>query len=53
MNIVNILLPFALFLGGSFLVAFCWVVRQGQYDDLETPAHRILLDEDNERKNNG
>jgi cbb3-type cytochrome oxidase maturation protein len=24
-------------------------VRSGQFDDLEAPAHRILLDEDDER----
>ena len=25
---------------------FLWTVRTGQYDDLEGPAHRILMDDD-------
>lgn len=45
MNILYFLLPMALFLGGIFLLAFFWAVRRGQFDDLETPAHRILFDE--------
>jgi cbb3-type cytochrome oxidase maturation protein len=32
-----------------FLALFIWSVRSGQMDDLETPAHRIL-GEDEERK---
>jgi cbb3-type cytochrome oxidase maturation protein len=42
-------LPFALLLALIFLAAFIWSVRSGQMDDLETPAHRIL-GEDEERK---
>jgi cbb3-type cytochrome oxidase maturation protein len=46
---VYIALPFALLLALLFLAAFIWAVRSGQMDDLETPAHRIL-GEDEERK---
>jgi cbb3-type cytochrome oxidase maturation protein len=28
-----------------FLGAFIWSVKNGQLDDLETPAYRILLDD--------
>jgi cbb3-type cytochrome oxidase maturation protein len=28
------------------VVAFIWAVRRGQLDDLDTPAVRILHDED-------
>jgi cbb3-type cytochrome oxidase maturation protein len=42
MNIVFILGPLALLLGGIFVASFFWVVKGGQYDDLETPAHRML-----------
>ncbi|MFN7684892.1 MAG: cbb3-type cytochrome oxidase assembly protein CcoS [Oligoflexia bacterium] len=45
MNIVFLLMPLALLLGGAFLAAFAWTVKKGQYDDLETPAHRILFDD--------
>jgi cbb3-type cytochrome oxidase maturation protein len=46
MNIVLLLLPLALLLAGGFVVAFVWGIRYGQYDDVETPAHRILLEDD-------
>ncbi len=49
MSAVYIALPFALLLALLFLALFIWSVRSGQMDDLETPAHRIL-GEDEERK---
>ena len=49
MSAVYIALPFALLLALLFLALFIWSVRSGQLDDLETPAHRIL-GEDEERK---
>ena len=45
-----ILLPLALFLGGIFLAAFIWSAKKGQYDDLETPRFRMLLDDENKLK---
>jgi cbb3-type cytochrome oxidase maturation protein len=42
MNILFLLIPMALMLGGLFLYSFFWAVSDGQLDDLETPAHRIL-----------
>jgi cbb3-type cytochrome oxidase maturation protein len=50
MNIVDFLLPLALALGGTFALACAMSVYSGQYDDLETPAHRILLDDEKETK---
>lgn len=51
MNIVYLMLPLALLLGFSFLAMFIRSSMSGQYEDLETPAHRILLeDEQKERK---
>jgi cbb3-type cytochrome oxidase maturation protein len=47
---VYIALPFALLLALVFLAAFIWSVRSGQLDDLETPALRILGEEDERRK---
>jgi cbb3-type cytochrome oxidase maturation protein len=46
MSVIYFLLPCALLLGGFFLGGFLWVVFQGQYDELETPAHRMLLDDE-------
>jgi cbb3-type cytochrome oxidase maturation protein len=50
MEIMIILLPLAIFLGGVFLAAFIWSARKGQYDDLETPRFRMLLDDENKLK---
>ena len=46
MEVIFILLPLAILIAGVMLALFIWAVRSGQYDDLETPAHRILFDED-------
>lgn len=45
-EIVLILLPLALLFAGIMLALFLWAVKSGQYDDLETPAVRVLLDDD-------
>lgn len=46
MIVIYILVPIALLLSFGFLAAFILSVRKGQFDDLETPAHRILLEEE-------
>ena len=46
MSVLFIALPVALVLAGSAVAAFIWVVRQGQMDDLETPAIRVAHDDD-------
>jgi len=45
MEVMWVLLPLALLLGLAFIGAFIWVTWQGQYDDLETPQLRMLLDD--------
>jgi len=45
MNIIWFLVPAALSLGLGFLFFFMWAVKNGQFEDLETPAVRILFDE--------
>lgn len=40
------LVPLALFLGGIALAAFFWSLHNGQYDDLDGAAERILLDDE-------
>ena len=49
MSALYIALPLALLLALAGVIAFIWSVRSGQMDDLETPALRILS-EDDERK---
>jgi cbb3-type cytochrome oxidase maturation protein len=47
LNILFLAIPLAILLGTVFAIGFFWAVDQGQFDDLETPAHRILFDDDN------
>jgi len=44
-NILLMLVPLSLAMLGLAIVAFAWAVRRGQFDDLETPALDILLDD--------
>lgn len=44
MEVLFLLLPLALGFMLATIVVFRWAVRGGQFDDLETPALRILLD---------
>ena len=48
MEILAILIPVALFLGGLGLAAFLWSLKSGQFDDLDGAAMRILLDDPDE-----
>ena len=49
MNILYLLIPMALVLMGVAIWGFIWAVKTGQFDDLEGPAHRILMDDDDPR----
>ncbi|HEX9811300.1 MAG TPA: cbb3-type cytochrome oxidase assembly protein CcoS [Burkholderiales bacterium] len=46
MEIVYLLVVLAVILAGVIVWAFFWSVRSGQFDDLEGPGHRILMDRD-------
>ncbi len=48
MGIVFVLLPISLLLAGVALWGYFWGVKSGQFDDLETPALRILFDDEHE-----
>ncbi len=45
MDIIWFLVPAALMLGLGFLGVFIWAAKSGQFEDLETPAVRMLFDE--------
>jgi cbb3-type cytochrome oxidase maturation protein len=47
MDILVILIPLALLLGMFFIGSFFWAAYKGQYDDLETPARKILFEDEN------
>lgn len=46
MAVLYIVIPIALALAGAGLAAFLWAVRRGQFDDLDTPAMRVLFDDE-------
>lgn len=50
MSAIFLLIIFSLIVALGFLVAFLWSVRSGQFDDQETPAHRILFEDKKEPK---
>ncbi len=45
MSILFLILPVTLLLSAGAVAAFAWATRSGQFDDLETPAIRLLHDE--------
>jgi len=42
---IFVLLPLALLIAAIAVGFFVWAARSGQFDDLETPAVRILFDD--------
>ena len=46
MSILYLLIPLGLVLLVLALWAFFWAVREGQFDDLDTPGVQLLLDDD-------
>lgn len=46
MDILYLLIPLSLVFVALIAVVFLWAVRSGQFEDMEGPAHRILLDDD-------
>lgn len=46
MDILYLLIPMSVVLVALIVAAFLWAIRSGQFDDLEGPAHRILMDDE-------
>ena len=46
MQIIVFLIVISLLIAGSFLFAFFWAVKDGQYEDDVTPSMRILIDDE-------
>ncbi|MCI0534139.1 MAG: cbb3-type cytochrome oxidase assembly protein CcoS [Verrucomicrobiales bacterium] len=45
MSVIFILIPLSIVIAACFLGAFIWAVRSGQYEDMCTPAMRVLLED--------
>ena len=46
MEIIYLLIPVSLLIVGLIAWVMIWAVRSGQFDDLEGPAHSVLMDDD-------
>jgi cbb3-type cytochrome oxidase maturation protein len=46
MSVLFVAVPVAVLLACSGVIALLWAARRGQLDDLETPALRMLLDDE-------
>ena len=46
MEIMYLLIPLSVILVFLIAVVFWWSLRSGQYDDLEGPGYRVLMDKD-------
>ena len=49
MTILYVIIPIAIILVSFFVWIFLWAVKNEQFDDLETPAHKILVDDWNDK----
>lgn len=45
MSVLFVALPIAILLGAAGMIACVLCIHRGQYDDLETPAVRMLIDD--------
>lgn len=46
MEILYLLVPLSVLLVFLIGVVFWWSLRNGQFDDMEGPAHRMIMDDD-------
>lgn len=46
MSVIYILIGLSIIVASAFLFAFLWAVRSGQYEDDQTPAMRMLFDDE-------
>lgn len=53
METVFVLVPLAVLLAALIVWIFFWAIKSGQFDDLEGPAHSILMDDDEPVKKPG
>lgn len=53
MEILYLLIPLSVALVFLIGAVFWWALKSGQFEDMEGPAHRILMDEDTPRHDGG
>jgi cbb3-type cytochrome oxidase maturation protein len=53
MEVLYILIPLAIILATAAVAAFFWSVKNGQLDDLDTPAWRAIFDDEKKSVDHG
>ena len=53
MEVIYTLIPGMIFFGLLFVGVLIWAIRRGQYDDMEGDGNRILMDEDEQKTEDG
>ncbi|MEM1026747.1 MAG: cbb3-type cytochrome oxidase assembly protein CcoS [Planctomycetota bacterium] len=48
MSVLYLLIPLSIVIAAIALGAFLWAVHRGQFDDLDGPAYRAMLDDESE-----
>jgi cbb3-type cytochrome oxidase maturation protein len=51
MNVIYLLIVISIVVALSFLIAFIWAVKEGQFDDNYSPSVRILFDDEFKKHN--
>lgn len=46
MTIILLLIPISLIFLSFAIAGLIWAIKSGQYDDLDSPSHMILYDDD-------
>ena len=52
MSVVIILMVLSILVAGSFLMAYLWSAKTGQFEDPDANAFRILIDDEKAREIN-
>ena len=50
MEVIYLLVPIALIFLGAAIWSFFWAVKHDQFDDMDSPSHRILQDDREQRR---
>ena len=49
MTVLYLFVPLSMVIAAILVWAAFWAIKNNQYEDLEGPAHRILMDDDDPR----
>ncbi|MBQ0715280.1 cbb3-type cytochrome oxidase assembly protein CcoS [Paraperlucidibaca wandonensis] len=50
MEVIYLLVPLSLAFISIGIYVFFWAIKSEQFDDMEGPAHRILMDDQSQRR---